>query len=208
MEKNTVYIKIEQNNIVRNKKVFLEDIAGIYCSDVGIKKKLGKIVVLNVNDDKDNKYVFSTMKIIEMIHNTVKDIVVDNVGEPDFIISYETPKQKSVVINVVKVILVSLIVFFGGAFTIITFNQDVSVAKVFELIYKLFRAQSLQKYMLMEITYSIGLFVGIVVFFNHFSKKKTSVDPTPLQIELKTYEKDMNTTIIDNQSREGNAYDV
>ena len=40
------------------------------------------------------------------------------------------------------------------------------------------------------------------------SKKKTSVDPTPLQIELKTYEKDMNTTIIDNQSREGNTYDV
>ena len=56
MEKTTVYIKIDQCIIVRNKKIFLEDIAKIYCQEPDIAKRLGKICVMTVDKNKDCKY--------------------------------------------------------------------------------------------------------------------------------------------------------
>lgn len=208
MENKILYIKIELNTVVHNKKVFLSDVAKLYSQEPGLAKKLGKICILTIEDNEDKKFSFSIMKIIDIISKQISNITVINLGEQDFLVSYELPKPKKKWLKLMKVILVSFIVFFGGAFTIMTFNEDVSVGTVFEMVYKIFRAKSLEKYMVMEISYSVGLFIGIVVFFNHFSQKKAHVDPTPLQIEMKSYEKDMNSTIIVNQNREGKTYDI
>ena len=43
----------------------------------------------------------------------------------------------------------------------------------------------------MEIPYSIGLAVGITVFFNHCSKRKLTTDPTPIEVEMTTYEEEV-----------------
>ncbi|WP_455055389.1 hypothetical protein [Merdimonas faecis] len=40
-----------------------------------------------------------------------------------------------------------------------------------------------------------------MVFFNHFGKSKVSVDPTPLEVEMRLYENDIQTTLIENYSR-------
>ncbi len=61
---------------------------------------------------------------------------------------------------------------------------------------------------ILEIAYSIGLPIGMIVFFNHFSKLKVKKDPTPIQIEMRLYESDVNKTIIENSSREGETIDI
>ena len=61
---------------------------------------------------------------------------------------------------------------------------------------------------ILEISYSIGIPIGIIVFFNHFSKIKINSDPTPLQVQLRLYEQDENTAIIKNASREKKTIDV
>ena len=43
----------------------------------------------------------------------------------------------------------------------------------------------------MEIPYSIGLAVGIVIFFNHFGKKMLTTDPTPIEVQMTTYEEEV-----------------
>ena len=50
---------------------------------------------------------------------------------------------------------------------------------------------------LLSIPYSIGLGLGIIIFFNHFSKFSLTEDPTPIEIEMTTYEKETNASIID-----------
>ena len=60
----------------------------------------------------------------------------------------------------------------------------------------------------MEIGYSIGIAVGVILFFNHFSKVKLNKDPTPMQIEMRKYEKDINSTLIQDENREGNIIDA
>lgn len=209
VESRDLYIKIEQNTIVRNKKVYLRDIAKMYCqSDPGLVKEAGDICVLTVDTQCDGVFVFSIMKIIDLIGRQIKNVSIVNLGEKDFVISYEVPKKKSMAKEYIKAVLVSLIIFFGSAFTIMTFNEDVSVGTVFNMVYRLFGAENIGKYNIMEITYSIGLALGIIVFFNHFSKKSTTSDPTPLQIEMRKYEKDIDVAIIADANREGKTKDV
>ena len=50
---------------------------------------------------------------------------------------------------------------------------------------------------LLSIPYSIGLGMGIIIFFNHFSKFSLTDDPTPIEIEMTTYEKETNASVID-----------
>ena len=60
----------------------------------------------------------------------------------------------------------------------------------------------------LEICYSIGLAVGIIVFFNHVGHKKITHDPTPIQIEMRKYETDLDTAFINNAERRGHSVDV
>ena len=63
-------------------------------------------------------------------------------------------------------------------------------------------------YTMLEICYSIGIALGILIFFNHFGKKRFSVDPTPMEVEMRLYENDIQTTLIENYSRKGKEVDV
>ena len=60
----------------------------------------------------------------------------------------------------------------------------------------------------MEIGFCIGLPVGILIFYNHLGKKKLTDDPTPVQVAMRKYEQDVDTTYIESSSREGKSVDV
>ena len=60
----------------------------------------------------------------------------------------------------------------------------------------------------LEVSYCIGLTVGIMVFFNHIGRKKITADPTPLQVEMRKYENDLDMTFIENASRGEKSIDV
>ena len=48
----------------------------------------------------------------------------------------------------------------------------------------------------------------IIIFFNHVGKKKITPDPTPMQVEMRKYETDIDTTFIENAERKGHSIDV
>ena len=60
----------------------------------------------------------------------------------------------------------------------------------------------------LEVGYSIGLPVGILLFFNHFTSWKFSLDPTPLEVEMRLYEENVNKTLIQNEERKEDDIDV
>ena len=60
----------------------------------------------------------------------------------------------------------------------------------------------------LEICYCLGLAIGILVFFNHIGKKKITHDPTPLQVEMRKYENDLDMTFIENAGRKEHNIDV
>ena len=89
-----------------------------------------------------------------------------------------------------------------------TFNNDVSVSSVFGEIYLLIMGKEASGFTVLEGSYSVGLALGILVFFNHFSKWKLNTDPTPLEVEMRTYEDNISKTLIQNAERKEQDIDV
>lgn len=208
MGEEIVYVKAEKNSAVMNRKIFLEDIIKIYGTNKKLIKELNGRVALIVEKEKKQKFCFSILKIMEIIHVGHPGITIENVGEIDFIVEYIPPQKKKVVAEWIKTILVCIAVFIGAAFTIMTFNEDVSVDEVFKMFYELVTGDPQNGGSILEISYSIGLPLGIILFFNHFSRAKIDSDPTPLQVRQRVYEEDVNKTIIENASREKKTLDV
>lgn len=208
MKGTKLYIKIDQNIEVTNKKVYMEDLGTFYSSDNKLLRDLKRQVVKVIDSKTEMKYCFSIMKVIETILKLYPELEIINLGETEFILSYSPPKKVNKLFEYTKTIFVGLIIFFGGAFSIMTFNADSSVVDIFDKIYELVTGSSKTTWSVVELGYCVGIPVGILVFFNHFSRKKTTSDPTPIQIEMRKYETDVNSALIQNASREGKTIDA
>ena len=125
-----------------------------------------------------------------------------------FIIDYEPKVRRIGAADWVKTAAVCLIVFFGAAFAIMTFNNDGSVAEIFKDVYYLVMNEESDGITVLEVGYSIGLLAGVLIFFNHFGKRKLTTDPTPIEVQMRIYEDEVDTTIIKNASRKESGIDV
>lgn len=208
----TLYLKIEKNNEVSKKHVSLGDVSTIWCTDKSVTSKVKTIKLLNIQEDKRRRYSFSVMKIIELINQEYPNVEVQNIGETDFIIDYENKDkqnhQLNSILNIIKVMLICIITMFGSAYAIMAYDNDVSISEVFKKAYMVFLGETGEGLMIIEIMYSIGLTLGIIIFYNHFGGKKITTDPTPLEVEMHTLECDIDDTLITRSSRtmeEGNC---
>lgn len=210
---DTLYIKIEQNVLVKEPNVVLKDIAKITSTNREMVNKIKTMKVYQfhtpANQDKKKKQseVFSILKIIELIGKEYPNVDIQNMGEKDFIIEYE-PVPEIKWKQCFKVAILCIFTFFGSAFTIMTFNNDVGVGEVFLDFYQQVMGKPSNGFTILEISYAIGLSLGILIFFNHMGRKKITHDPTPIQVEMRTYEKDIDTTFIQNCGRKGTNNDV
>ena len=185
-----------------------EDYGWICCtfSDRIIAAKCGKFHFYG-NEKSSFVQVFSVLYIIQKIHEKYPNLEIENIGEPDFVIRYVPDPEKKAV-QYFKTAIVCVILFFGAAFTIMTFIEDVSVSKVFAALYTRVTGQTYTGVSALEICFCIGLAIGIMVFYNHVGHKKITDDPTPIQVAMRKYEQDVDTTYIETSSRKGKNYDV
>lgn len=203
MKSEEVYLKLPQSAQVVNRKIFLKDVAEIYTSDAETEKKIGNIILYTVSGDKNQKLIFSVMKLIEAIQKEHPNLQINHIGEPDFIVEYKMPIAPKKGMEYLKLAILSLVVFLGAAFTIMTFNTDVSVGEVFDNLYYLVTGTKKNSGSILEIAYSVGILLGILGFYNHFKGQKLHDDPTPIHIEMRNYEEEMNKAIIKDADREG-----
>ncbi len=135
----TVYLKFDQCVLVKQKKVLLSDVASIYETEPAMRQKIGALELYRFPKEQKEKKIFSVMKVIEIIGSAYPEITVNPVGEPDFIVEYKPEKKKIFAkpLEWCKTAFVALSVFFGSAFTIVTFNKDSSVEEIFPMIYRL-----------------------------------------------------------------------
>ena len=206
MAQTTIYVKANGNSIVFNKSVTLGDVLKIECTNIGILRAVKQMNLYSFNHE--HSVVFSILKVIERIHQDYPNAEIVNCGETDFVVEYKKDTKKSVFFSKLKLIAVSIIVFFGSAFTIMTFHNDIGIQEVFEKFYAQLIGNTKPAVTELEISYSIGLAIGIIVFFNHFSKKRLSKDPTPIEVEMKKYNKDLINTKIARAGEEGHTEDV
>lgn len=206
MSQTIIYLKASGNCIVYDKNITLGDVLKIECTNIGILRAVKQMDLYSFNHE--HVVVFSILKVIERIHQDYPNIEVVNCGESDFIVEFKKGTVESQWIKQLKLFAVAVIVFFGSAFTIMTFHNDIGIQEVFEKFYLQLTGEQKPAVTELEISYSIGLAIGMIVFFNHLSKKRLSKDPTPIEVEMKKYNKDVINTKIASADEKGHAEDV
>ncbi len=193
-----IYIKpIEKAQVIERKLVYLKDIAEVYIGGQ-TKGDIESIVVFQIPKDKDATYLLSVLDIIQAINHHYPDATVSNVGEMDILVEYhQKAKGENKGLQLLKVLAICIILFAGASTTIMCFHTDTQVPLIFQNYYYMFFGENVDMPKILAIPYSIGLAVGVFVFFNHFSKIKITDDPTPIEIEMTTYEKETNTSVVD-----------
>lgn len=207
-ENKILYIKGDRDVEVTKPDVTLGDLLSMECTDKLMLAKIKTLKIIRFKKSGRQRCVVSVLKIIACIHEKFPEADVQNLGESDIIVTYEDQKTPALAWHIIKTVFVAAVTFFGAAFSIMAFNNDVDVTKLFGQIYEFVTGQEAGGFTVLEIAYSMGVTVGILIFFNHFGKKRFTVDPTPMEIQMRLYENDIQTTLIENSERRGEEIDV
>lgn len=208
MSNVTVYIKCDRNIEVQSPDVYLKDVGSLRCADSVISAKLKALKVHHFTKDGVKRCVISTLKLIELMEETCPGITVQVLGETDILLEWVDVNKHKKLQQWPKVALVCLVSFFGTAFTIMAYHNDVGVNEVFTEIYRICMNREPDGLNVLEVSYSVGLAAGIIIFFNHIGGRRITKDPTPIEVAMKGYEKDVDMTLIETAGREGKEIDV
>lgn len=201
-----VYIKLEPKIQIPEEKVSVSDVAEIVCQNETKKDQVKALCIHTFGiADRD---VVTSLYIVNEIEKNIKDIVVVPLGAEDVILERVPKKKPSRVLEIGKVIFVSMVCFFGTGFTIMAFHNDIGIRGVFEEISSLITGTEDSGVMVLELSYAFGLMAGILIFFNHIGRRRITKDPTPIEVSMRNYEDDVNKTLSETWDREGKTIEA
>ena len=204
----TLYLKAEQNIELQSEDVYIKDIGKITCTDENIMAKVKTIKLHHFKEGEPQRQVISILKVIEEINRIYPNITVENLGEADMLIEHIDVNRHKGLGQWIKLVFVAAISFFGTAFTIMAFHNDVGINEVFTEIYRIAMGREPGGLNVLEVAYSLGLALGIIVFFNHIGGRRITKDPTPIEVSMRNYEEDVNKALVDTAGREGKEVDA
>lgn len=196
-----LYIQTEKNVEIQSPEIYLQDVAKLTCSDSKVLNRNKVRKVFSIPNGEPGRYVISAMDLVHAVAKEEPNVDVTHIGEANLVITYEKAKHQQNWYSWLKTLLVCVLTFFGGAFSIMTFNTDVDTANLFARIYTQFTGEVPAGATILEFTYSVGIGIGVIFFFNHFGKGKLTQDPTPVEVQMRLYEDDVNKTLIADKNR-------
>ena len=197
-----LYIQTEKNVEVQSPEIYLQDVAKLTCKDSKVLNRRNKVrKVFSIPNGEPGRYVVSAVDLVHAIAKEEPNVDITHIGEANLVVTYEKAKHQQKWYSWLKTLLVCVLTFFGGAFSIMTFNTDVDTANLFSKIYTQFTGEIATGPTILEFTYSVGIGIGVVFFFNHFWKGKLTQDPTPVEVQMRLYEDDVNKTLIADKNR-------
>lgn len=198
----TVYLKCERSVQVQTPDVYMRDIGSLRCENKEIGDRLNHLQVYHFEQGAGKRCVISCLRLVELMEAEVPNILVQIVGEPDTLIEWVEVDQYRGFARGLQIGMVCLVSFFGTAFAIMAYHNDVGIRDVFAQIYRIVMNAEPGAVNTLEVSYSIGLALGIIVFFNHVGGRRITNDPTPIEVALRNYEEDVDKTLIAVADRE------
>ena len=162
--KDMVLYLCMDRSVVRYEDTFcIKDLGSMTCSDMAILAHVKAHKIYHFRHP--GNMVISVTKVIEEIHRIYPALEVVNLGETDVIMEYRSGKPRQAE-QMAKTVLLCVLLFIGAGFAIMAFHNDISITEVFERFYLQVMGREKPQVSVIEISYSIGLAVGILFFYN------------------------------------------
>jgi len=186
--KKVVYIRLMKNIKVPHRgSIKLKDIALLY-SLTNQLEDLKDTPIYTMTKQDQQIAVIDRFLIIDQLIQRYEDLEYQFIGPQETIVRLDKIKQKP---SVWIVSFVWFLLFIGTAMTIMNFHYDVSMQEVQQKLHYLFTGEENEFPLWIQIPYSIGLGLGMLLFFNRWFKKKFNEEPSPLEVELFNYQQDL-----------------
>jgi stage V sporulation protein AA len=199
MEVQTIYIRMRNRvHVSPNKTITLQDVAQIVANK-SIINNLKAMQIYQIDKKDKSIVVLDVMKIVEQIHGIFPELEVQSIGPAQTIVEIVYQKKK---LAPMYFIFVWLLLFFGAALAIMNFHEDVSMREVHQRIYFIITGEETKYPLLLQIPYSLGLGIGMVLFFNHLFRKRLNEEPSPLEVEMHNYQLDLDQYVIVHENKE------
>ena len=208
MPDKTIYLKMNAKIKISRDVVKVGDLGKIYCEETTVVNKIKTLQVHCFQKSDYNRCVIGVLKVIELIHSQFPTYTIDVIGETETIVEQITGKSKPKWQEYLKIALVSAVCFFGTIYTIMSYHNEISIIGLFQTIYTMVTGGTSDGFTALEASYSIGLSLGIIIFYNHIGKRKLTPDPSPVTVEMRTYEDDVNKSLVELANREEKTIDV
>ncbi len=187
-----VYLRMKDKiQLKQNQRVALKDIAYI-STDASIKEDLQNMFIYQITEEDKNIVVLDCFIIIDFLRKYYPQIQFEVFGAEQTIINVKEKQKKP---SIFLIVLVWFLLFIGTAMTIMNFHYDVSMQEVQQKLHYLLTGEKVEFPLWIQIPYSLGLGVGMLLFFNHWFKKRINEEPSPIEVELFNYQEALNNYI-------------
>jgi len=173
-------------------KIYIKDIYDIYPKD---KELILGDICLREYKDNDLKYdVIHLGEVIEKINDKLSQTSIHFLKTEDIVVFFEKYTKDRT--KYIRVAIVSIIVLMGSIMGIMNFHADVNM---YESQYKIVEVltKDAKRYLpYFQIPYSIGIGIGVAMFFNKFIPNYSKHEPSPMELKMVSLNKE-----IENQLR-------
>ena len=180
------------------KKIYLKDVFNVYPDKE--KNKFQNIEIVSFDKTMKGYYVITLGDVINRILEKYETVKINFMDNKDVLIHFiDNKKDKTIFL---RVLIISITLFFGAAMAIINFHADVDMRKSHQMLINFLTGSKKHNYVMFEIPYSLGLGLGVAIFYNRFIPGYSKSEPSPLELETASFRKDVEDFIIDNQGDE------
>lgn len=183
-----VYIRTKQSIYVQPlAKIRLKDVARV----TGQKRHIPVIeqMVLHQVSEKDqNIVVIDSFMMIEQILEKFPELEIELIGPNQCVVHVEKHQKQP------SALLISgiwILLFIGAAMAIMNFHYDVSMQEVQQKLHFMLTGEEVEHPLWIQVPYSIGLGIGMILFFNHWFQKRFNEEPSPMEVEIFNYQENL-----------------
>jgi stage V sporulation protein AA len=196
----TIYVRLRHRIQARpHETVLIGDIAEVIGSDQIEGGEIEKIPIYHLTIKDKTIVVLDIVRVIRTIRAFHSNLDIQVIGPSQTLVEIVFRKRK---FTLGFLVLIWFLLFIGAGLTIMNFHEDVSMQEVHQRIFTLITGRFEARPLLLQIPYSIGLGLGMILFFNHLFKKRLNEEPSPLEVEMFNYQQDLDHYLIMNENKE------
>ncbi len=190
---STIFLRLHKRvRIPKGRAIRLRDVAKTL-SDPEFDPALEELVLHRPARGEGNLVLVDILKVIETIRRAFPDAHIEHFGDPHTLVEIVSKRKPA---NRFMFVIAWALLFFGSGLAIMNFHEDVSMPEVHRRIVTLVTGEEVEHPYVLQIPYSIGIGLGMIIFFNHVFKTKINEEPSPLEVEMHKYEESVMQYVI------------
>ncbi|GIO28504.1 stage V sporulation protein AA [Ornithinibacillus bavariensis] len=184
-----VYLRMKKKiEIDTQREIKLQDIAFVSSTSKELVQELLKLKIYRVTKEDKEIVIIDSFLIIKHLNELYPNLEIQLTGPEQTIVKVDKSNKNP---NVLVFIFVWLLLFIGTAMTIVNFHYDVSMQEVQQKLHFLLTGEKNEFPLWIQIPYSLGLGIGMILFFNHWFNKRFNEEPSPLEVEIYKYQQSL-----------------